>query len=228
MTSRGKNEAGLCIACKSGLPDGATVCAACKSYQRAWKNHLEYGARVATLVVLTFSAGVWLFGKAREAFLYRDDVRLISCNSLRSAVVENRGDRPVFLSHLILTMPGRSADWEAKRLDFEEVLDAGRFTRRPFPPARLQDSAAFVRGIESAAFEDLVRRAANGDACLELAFFSASDGFLRELRQMAGQKLNTFRVGGYLEYRGRSKDDSILIPIEGSGVVRRAARSGCG
>lgn len=227
MTSQGRREARFCVACKSGIPDGAAVCATCKSYQHSWKNHLEYGARVATLVVLIISGGVWLFGKAREAFLYRDDVRIVSCNSLHSAVVENRGDGPVFLSHLLLTMPGRSADWEARRLEFEEVLEAGRFLRRAFPPARLQDKAQFLRGLDSAAFDDLVKRAANGDPCLELAFFSASDGFLREMRQMAGPKLNTFPVGGYLEYRGRSKENPILVSIEGSGVLRRATRPEC-
>ena len=176
------------------------ICAACKSYQQRWKNHLEYGARVATLIVLIISAGVWLFGRAREALFYRDDVRVISANSLRSAVVENRGDGPVFISHLILTMPGRSADWEAKRLDFEEAVEAGRFVRRDFPPARLQDEAEFLRGLGAAAFEDFVKRAANGAPCLELVFFDTSDGFLREMRHMAGTTLNTFPVGGYLEY----------------------------
>jgi hypothetical protein len=220
-------EDGLCVACRSAIPKDAGICAACKSYQRRWKNHLEYGARVATLIVLTISAGVWLFGRARDAFFYHEDVRVISANSLPSAVVENRGDGPVFVSHLILTMPGRSADWEAKRLDFEEVLEAGRFVRRDFPPARLQDKAASLRGLDAAAFNDFVKRAANGDSCLELAFFDASDGFLRDMRHMAGATLNTFPVGGYLEYRGHGERAPIQIQIRGSGVVRRATRPEC-
>ena len=150
MTNQSRLDGRLCVACGSAIPEGAGICAACKSYQQRWKNHLEYGARVATLIVLIISAGVWLFGRAREALFYRDDVRVISANSLRSAVVENRGDGPVFISHLILTMPGRSADWEAKRLDFEEVVEAGRFVRRDFPPARLQDKAEFLRGLGAA------------------------------------------------------------------------------
>jgi len=227
MTRQSSRDEKLCVACRSPIPKGAGVCAACKSYQHRWKNHLEYGARVATLIVLIISAGVWLTGRAREAMFYRDDVRLISANSLRSAVVENRGDGPVFVSHLILTMPGRSYDWEAKRLDFEEVVEAGRFFRRDSPPARLQVRTEFLRGLDPAVFDDFVRRAANGDSCLELTFFEDSDGFLREMRQMAGPTLNTFPVGGYLEYRGRSERAPIQVPIRGAGVVRRATRPGC-
>ena len=227
MTSQNAREGRLCVACRSAIPEGAGICAVCKSYQRRWKNHLEYGARVATLIVLILSGGVWLFGRAREAFFYREDVRVVSANSLRSAVVENRGDGAVFVSHLILTMPERSADWEAKRLDFEEVVEAGRFVRRDFPSAKLQDRAEFLRGLDAAAFDDFIKRAANGDPCLELVFFDASDGFLREMRQMAGSTLNTFPVGGYLEYRGRSARAPIQIQIRGSGVVRRATRHGC-
>lgn len=217
----------LCAACRQPIPLGATICSICKSHQAVWKNRLQYWAGVSTLIVLTLSALVWLRETAWHVLFARDDVRVVSCNSLRSAVVVNRGDSEVYVSHLILTMPGRSQDWVVKRLDFEEPLAPARFLRREFPSDKFGHAAEFVRGLNQSEAQELIARAANGDACLELAMFSEDDAFLRELRQLAGPTLNTFVTGGYLEYRGLSEDRPMLVPISGVGVIRRDPKPEC-
>jgi len=153
--------------------------------------------------------------------------RVAAANSLRSAVVANRGDGEVFVSHMLLYMPGRSSSWQAKRLDFEETLPPGHFLRRDFPPAKITGSAEFVRGLDPANFEKLLVRASNGDSCFELVFFDAKDNFFRDLKQMAGARLNTFEVAGYLEYRGLRGDAPTAVPITGVGVLRRDSRRDC-
>jgi hypothetical protein len=217
-----------CVACKQEIPAGASLCSVCKSYQRPWKNHLLYISGIAAMIALIVSATFWLWGNGRVLLgLGRDDVRLITANTLSSAVIVNRGDREVFVSHLLLTMPGRSAGWLAPRLDFEERLPVGQFLRREFPRPKIEDNAEFVRGLNAEEFEKLITRAANGDPCLELVFFVASDSFLRELSQMAGPRLNTLKVGGYLEYWRLSGDAPVDLPVTGTGVLRRASRQGC-
>jgi hypothetical protein len=219
-----------CIACKQEIPAGASLCSVCKSYQRPWKNHLLYVSGIAAMIVLIVSAAFWLWGNGRLLLgLGRDDVRLVAANTLEGdAVVVNRGDREVFVSHLLLSMPGRSADWIAPRLIFEEKLPVGQFLRREFPKARIQDNAEFIRGLDAEGFEKLVGRAANNDPCLELAFFVAQDSLLRELGQMSrAAPLNTFEVGGYLEYWSLTGDAPIDLPVKGTGVVRRASRQEC-
>lgn len=216
-----------CVACKQEIPVGASLCSHCKSYQHVWKNHLQYGAGIATLTVLVITAWSWLYLNAVKPIWHHEDVRLISSNSLRSAVVANRGDVEVFVSHMLLYMPGRSSSWEAKRLDFEEVLPPGKISRRDFPPASITGSAEFVRGLNSADFEKLLVRASNGDSCFELVFFDAKDTFFRDLKKMAGERLNTFEVAGYLEYRGLRADEPTAVPITGDGVLRRDLRRAC-
>jgi hypothetical protein len=152
---------------------------------------------------------------------------VISANTLESAVVVNRGDGEVFVSHLILTMPGRSGDWQSPRLLFEKSLPAGQFIRQEFPRPRLQDLTQFVRGLDTADFEKLVKRAANYDPCFELVFFVAQDSFLNELSQMAGSTLNTFQVGGYLEYWRLRGDAPVHVPVTGTGILRRDSRPNC-
>lgn len=139
----------------------------------------------------------------------------------------NRGDGEVFVSHLLLTMPGRSSNWLAPRLTFEEKLSPGQFLRKEFPPPRIGGNAEFVRGVATVDFENLVARAASGDPCLELVFFVATDPQLHETRQMAGSTLNTFQMGGYLEYWGSRRDIPGDVPVTGTGVVRRDLRQSC-
>jgi hypothetical protein len=220
-------DAFRCVACRQEIPVGASLCSQCKSYQRAWKNHLQYSAGIATLVVLIVTASSWLYLNVIKAIWSCDDVRLVSSNSLRAAVVANRGDREVFVSHLLLYMSGRSSSWQVKRLDFEEILPPGKILRRDFPPAKITGSAEFVRGLNSAEFENLLVRASNGDSCLEIVFFDAKDSFFRDLKQMAGARLNVFEVAGYLEYRGLRADEPTTVPLTGVGVLRRDSRREC-
>jgi len=215
-----------CVACKQEIPAGASICSVCKSYQNPWKNSVQWFAGIATLIVLIFTGCTWLWGVARTTLFYRDDVRLISASSLGSAVVANFGDGEIYVSHLLLTMPGRSADWRSQRLVFEERLPAGQFMRREFPKIE-EGNHLFVRGLKGDEFEDRVRKAANKDSCLELVFFSASDKALRELQQFAGPTLNTFVVGGYLEYWGLTSKTASFVPVTGSGAILQNPRPEC-
>jgi hypothetical protein len=213
-----------CVACKQTIPTCATICSVCKSYQRPWKNTVQYIAGIATVAILIASGMTWLWGNARGIFWYREDVRLVSANSMGSAVVVNRGDGEVFVSHLLFTMPGRSADWVARRLVFEEKLPPGQFIRREFPRPKMDD-VQFVRGLKADEFEKLIVRAATGDPCYDLVFFEASDPLLHELTTMAGMTLNTFEVGGYLRYWGLSRTAPVDVALKGTGAMRRCAQN---
>src|SRR6266481_5046898 len=149
---------------------GASLCSLCKSYQRRWKNHLQYFAGMAALLVIVISAGGWIYYNIWKPLWYYDDVQVLSANSLQSAVVVNRGDGEVFVSHMALFMAGRSHDWKAPRLDFEQILSPGHFLKKDFPPSKISDEGEFIRGLKPAEFEKLLVRAANNDPCFELVF----------------------------------------------------------
>ena len=216
-----------CVACKLEVSVGASLCSHCKSYQCVWKNHLQYFAGAATLIALFISVCGWFYLNMVKPFFDRDNVQVISANSLHSAVVVNRGDTEVFVSHMLLYMEGRSSNWQAKRLDFEEILPPGKFLRRGFLSSAITGSAEFVRGLNTADFEKLLVKATNGDPCLELVFFDAQNNFFRDLKKMAGPTLNTLDVSGYLEYRGLRAAEPTTVPITGGGVLRRDSRQAC-
>jgi AbiV family abortive infection protein len=216
-----------CVACKCEIPAAASFCSVCKSYQRSWKNHLQYVAGVVTLIALTVSASFWLYERIHAAYFYHENVSVVACNTLwRTAVIVNRGDRDVFVSHLQLWMPGRARDWLAPNLEINQSLAPGRFFKGEFLPPKF-DSGEFVRGLNSAEFEKLVSKAANNDPCLELAFFAGFDTHFIDLVQAAGGTLNTFDVGGYLEYWGARTDLPVRVVLSGKGVVRRSNAPAC-
>ena len=211
-----------CVACKQPIPSGSSLCSACKSYQHSWKNQLQYFAGIATLLALTVSALFWVIEKTRSTFFSREDVVLVACNTLDTgAVIANRGDKEVFVSHLLLSMSGRdNRDWFAPLLTIEERLQPGQFLRRTFPTPRV-NTGVFVKGLSADDFDKLIVLASRGDPCTEAAFFSSSDGVLANIMQSTAGTLNTFPVAGYFEYWGQGKS-ATRIPVTGTGLIRKA------
>ena len=120
---------------------------------------------------------------------------------MESAVVANFGDGEVYVSHLLLTMPGRDRDWQARRFIFEERLPAGQFMRREALKIE-QVNGIFVRGLKGEEFEDLVRKAANNDSCFTLVFFHLPTRPFANFDKWPGQHLtfskseDTWNIGG--------------------------------
>jgi hypothetical protein len=213
-----------CVACRQPIPSGSSLCSVCKSYQDSWRNQLQYFAGIATLVALTVSALFWVIEKTRSTFFSREDVVLVACDTLDTgAVIVNRGDKEVFISHVLLWMAGRTHDWSAPRLTIDERLEPGQFLKRNFPPARFK-TGEWARGLSPDDFEKLIVRASNGDPCTEAAFFSSSDRLLAEVMEISGSSPpNTFPVGGYLEFWGQRGSSYTRIPVTGIGLIRQSA-----
>jgi hypothetical protein len=106
-------------------------------------------------------------------------------------------------------------------ISVEKRLAPGQFLRHAFPRARV-DSGTFVKGLSADDFEKLMNKASEGDPCTEAAFFSNSDGMLATLMQSTAGTLNSFPVGGYLEYWGKGESYT-RIPVTGVGFIRQAA-----
>lgn len=221
-----QNEQTLCVACKHEIPPFASVCPICKSYQAKWKNHLQYIAGITTLVVLILSGSVWLVAKVQGIFFYREDVRLVKCNTRNSAVIVNKSDGEVFLSQLLLWMRGRTSNWVAPGMKINEKVGPGQFFTKKFENPRINEGA-FVRGQNQDDFEKLLVRAVHSDPCFEMVFFTESDSDLQDLRTIAGPTLNTFEVAGYLEYWSSRSDSIIRVPLSGTGAVQQNIQEQC-
>lgn len=217
----------LCVACKREIQKNATICSECKSYQAKWKNNLQYFAGTASLLAVAAAAATWFFGALNHTF-GPDDVRLIAANSQGSAVVANFGSRDVFISHLFMQMAGRSTNWATRVAVFNEKLTSGQFAQHTFQgTADMETPYVIIRGIADTEFENRVTRAVNNDNCFKLVFYSTNDSNFIEIKQMAGNTLNTFPISGYLQYWGIGGRSGNWLQIDGVGVLWESSRPEC-
>ncbi|WP_143278255.1 hypothetical protein [Bradyrhizobium sp. UFLA03-84] len=152
----------------------------------------------------------------------RENVAIVEANTLKAAVFVNRGDRDVFISHLLFVMPGRdNKSWSAPQLPVNERLAPGAFLKKDWTISKL-DAGEFIKGASPREFEAAIDRATNHDPCYELVFFGKSDFILRTLMQISTEQLNTFPVEGDLEYWAADGSTTPRhVHVEGNGLVRR-------
>ena len=93
-----------CIACKSKIPDGATLCSLCKAHQSPWKNWLPYLAGVVAVLFLIASAATYIARNSValwKSITWNDEVKVLNYKSLEKGVFLNTGDGEVFLLRLV-------------------------------------------------------------------------------------------------------------------------------
>jgi hypothetical protein len=82
-----------CVACKSDIVAGASICAVCKSYQSRWKNVVVFVGSASLLTILT-SLVVLLYANGKEVWEYvtwRDEVQIVTLVPLRKSESAQNG-----------------------------------------------------------------------------------------------------------------------------------------
>jgi len=208
----------LCVACRSPIGPGASLCPVCRSYQCAWKNQLQYLGGIVALLAAIVAVVVWAVSNApaaRRAVWPRTSVHLIAAHSelwlddanARSLVViANDGDTEVFVSHVRFEMTLQSTP-VSKDIAVMELVAPGRFLRSaevpsnaprpPKPPLLLP-----FRGIADNEWLDSLRRAVadRNRVCFQSSYYYKHGKAFRELQDVAGPALRTFDGRGYVTY----------------------------
>ena len=135
-----------CNACGSSIPQSATLCSVCKTYQQRWKARVQFFSSTTAFFAAALSLILWAVTQLptlRILVWPREDVRVTAANSLTGGVVANRGDHEVFVSHIVLFMTGRSK-WTTHRFPVDESLAPGKFLRVEAPSNRGFEKGFFV------------------------------------------------------------------------------------
>lgn len=212
-----------CNVCGSPIPQSAKLCPVCKNYQGGWSkvfhsllSSLPLWAAAAALVVWAFAQ----WPTVRIYFWPREDIQVIVANPLEGAVIVNRGDHEVFVSHISLYMTGRTSKWTAQRFPVDASVAAGKFLRVAAPRKDDFGLAYWVRGIEAAKWEKFVDEAVSDRQCFQILLFTLDDPFFRQTAESAGLSLNRLAAIGYVEYRTISAPTYTRKPLEATGVIR--------
>src|SRR5437879_3192862 len=92
-----------CIACRSELKAGATVCPVCKANQSSWRNTVTFLAGVVGLIALLASAITYVTSIVISAWnehAWKDDVEVIYFTSVQNSLIANTGSGGVFVSEI--------------------------------------------------------------------------------------------------------------------------------
>ncbi|HYA40853.1 MAG TPA: hypothetical protein VEF34_06095 [Syntrophobacteraceae bacterium] len=188
-------ENAFCVACKSQIISGATLCPVCKSYQSTWKHKLQYLAGVAGLVtvfiaVLTYTVASW--PEVRKVFYWRDRVGITSFDSVNGyIVVSNSGDGEVFVSHLSLhsDTPRFSKTW-----CINTVVKGNSFSTKEIP-----HQGEWYTGPLSEEEWQHVLTVAPGE-CFQWNFFDEANPIYLDFQQFTGGQLRKLQLLGSINF----------------------------
>lgn len=95
----------LCAACQTPLPERATVCSSCKSYQNTAVRRLQQFAAIIGLLSIVGGAVVYMVKEApavRRVLFWRDELRLTNFITGDALGIANLGDGPVYINHYVI------------------------------------------------------------------------------------------------------------------------------
>jgi hypothetical protein len=119
----------LCVACRTPLEAGATICPTCKSWQKQWKNTaFYYGSNVAALALL-LSAATYVGNNLLQALSRKDDAEVLEFAYPGNQVYANLGTSDVFLSYVSLYWSG--GKWNASFYIDQKIESGAIYFRKP-------------------------------------------------------------------------------------------------
>jgi hypothetical protein len=92
-----------CVACRSELKAGATVCPVCKANQSSWRNTVTFLAGGVGLIALVASAVTYVASGALglwKEYSWKDDVEVVYFASSERSLIANIGSGDVFVSQI--------------------------------------------------------------------------------------------------------------------------------
>jgi hypothetical protein len=222
-----------CKVCGSPMILGASLCPTCKFFQNPVRRQFQFFSSIASIVtffVALASLLAWLFSTVPNllrTFFPQHHLSVVSANSFGSIIVFNDGDRDLFVSHVLLYMTGRTAQWRAPYLPIQAGVPTGQFARHEFPKPHDFPDGEFVRGVQEPQWKQLLSRAVANPQCFNLYFLAQNDPFYRMISQAAGPSLNTFPVTANVEYLVPGSSTPHLAEFPAVGIMHRDLSSAC-
>jgi predicted nucleic acid-binding Zn ribbon protein len=202
-----------CVECGSEISEGVTLCSKCGSYQSRKKNLLLFISKVASALSVLAAAIIYISStllSLYEQYNTTDDVEVISFASHDEAVILNKGDGPVFISHFSLKAErgGTAIVPVNKTLEPNQILthstDSERFKR-----------LAKYKLISGKVLDDWIseNKHASGseDACTVYAVIHENDPKMQLMSENYGNKKFTGKGETALHYYSLKSKKKITV-----------------
>jgi hypothetical protein len=220
-----------CVACKSEINQGATLCPTCKTYQSKWKSVVQYIAGIVGILTILASLFVYIVSGlpiVRKELLWKDKVNVLSFNSNQDLVITNVGDGDIFLSHVDLRANGPDVLTSILRIGIS--VPTGAVSKHRFfsdhQEMKERPKMNLVSGVSEDAWNEALRRAAHhDDPCFAIIFYYAKDpSYLQMVNayQEKGKVFQTIPSTAALHFYsvGSKKDLKEEFPVVGTVTFR--------
>lgn len=196
----GEADRTYCVACKSELMVGATLCPVCKSYQSRWKRVLYHIAAIGGLVTVVISLLTYMavtFPTIWKTITWKDSVEIIAFNTDKHLVVQNVGEGDVFVSYM---------SFKSGHLGFSRVEHVNKIIKeRSFlvheiesKDPRSVDKNWHTLILSDDQWKSLTEKFSSKDNCYRWIVYHQSDPHFQNMRQFQKENLRTLPVDGVL------------------------------
>lgn len=216
-----------CIACKTELPEGATLCCACHTYQRRLRRYFQISGVAVTVLSVSASAALFIWTKVGELIdkWYPPDIQVIAFSSQRNSVFFNPGTTEMFLKEVRITardLP-QERDWVIPV--YKAIPPGGHLAIRGDPVPTWEYRWGNRENWET--FQMDRREVADMTTwrkCVVMDFVMRNSRQYRDIIEELGDiKVETFAAQATLEREGRSGEDvAASFPVVGFVVWKKA------
>lgn len=211
-----------CIECKSEIPDGASLCSTCNSFQSRWKNWLKFWATVVGVFVVLAGLCTYILANIeviRKTLFWNDKISVLSLDSGRHIAVSNAGDGDVFVSHLTYWVKTNVKRRRTKDRLIGEVLKTGSIQDYKFSDRMVARTGWEVPYGKITPETLKLAHADLEESCFSFGVMTSNDSAFQHLKGVFRDQLTTFPAEAYVEFYSPKTQKTVREKVTVIGIL---------
>ncbi len=221
----GSGTVGTCIACRSPILEGATLCKECKSDQSRWRNELKYWAGVAGILTLVASGVAFTASLGFQLWqrLFGHEVAVTNIDPFGQTIIWNLTGDPIDIKtiSIVSTAPKNNLVWEvhktiaANARDEISLLELAAKSWYDLPGEMFGKAPAAYAKVDAAGFEQLKQNMST-DKYVP-TFLMPDSASYAQLKKELGAQFQSFDCTISVDFKRLldSSSSSFVLPCKG-------------
>lgn len=195
-----------CIACGHAIPERASLCSECGSYQKRWRNNLKYLANI--IAVFTVLFGVIFFSisikdEVLKTLFWKDSIVILTLSTIGPTAIGNTGDGKIFVSDIHISNVPEFDRRFSKTISIGKFINPGEVIQIAITEERKEKTQKFLFAKADSAAEasEKIRKSEsfkikplNTSACFIHHYYVEQDPEFVRVSRFLSDKMITFPV----------------------------------
>jgi hypothetical protein len=215
MAEAEHHDSNTCIACKLDIPQGASVCTHCNSFQAQWKNTVQYLSRLFGVITIALGASTYIVSslpEIRKIVFWSDSVKVLSFSSNQGVSLANTGDGDIFVTHIYLKGSTNESYFTTVQ-PINRVIPVGGVISQEFDHPDLPGKYHVVHGVSDSEWKMMLE-----DSSFIKILISPNDMNFLQFKD-ALPELRTFDAEATIHYYSIDKDRKHTQEIPMTGIL---------